>query len=108
MTGSHRSLLTLDTLDDRREIWILLHRLPPVERVRFVGAACERVSAANGGQGPRPARYRAMLEAARWCDRADVALTNSAYLDLLQLAANWKLDLSVAALRLETLVRQAR
>jgi hypothetical protein len=101
------SLLTLDTLDDRRELWHLLHRLPPVERVRFVGFACQRVRAANDGQGPRPARYRELLDAARRCDHADRALTNAAYLDLLHLAANWKLDLGGAAVRLEALARQA-
>lgn len=104
------SYLTLDTKDDRREIWSLLHRLPPAARLAYLEKCCAAIRGLNRyGNGPVPAPgMRAMADEARRCGRADERLTNSVYLDLLQVAANMGLDLVRVALDLEALARRGQ
>lgn len=97
--------LALDTLDDRREIWHLLHRLPPPARVRFVEWACGQVEGVRGNR-PCPMPAGEMIRDARRCGRGDERLTNSAYMDLLMLACQWGLDMDAIARQLETWVRK--
>ena len=92
--------LTLDTLDDRREVYHLLHRLPPARRVAFLADCCGRVTA-PGGNRPAAAGFGRLVREAGRCDRGDERLTVAVYTDLLALAAQWRLDLAAAAVRLE-------
>ncbi len=103
---SKPSLLVIDTLDDRREVWHLMHRLPPRERVRFVGWCCARITS-EVGHRPCPRYDRGLLDLAYRDDSADLRVTNSAYSDVLVLAAQWGLDLAAAAVELERRVRAA-
>lgn len=93
--------LTLDTLDDRRELFHLLHRLPPRARYGYLVRCCEAVKDGLGnGLFPVPSMRRMVDEAGR-CGRADDRLTNAVYGDILALAANRNLDLAAVALDLE-------
>jgi hypothetical protein len=102
--------LTLDDVDSRRQLHGLIHRLPPRERVAFLKWACTQVPKDGKGHLPEPAvwKMRATLEQSHRCDRADLALTNEVYGDLLTLAVNFQLDLVKCALALEQLVRRLR
>lgn len=93
--------ITLDTRDDRTQIWRLLHRMPPARRYAYLVRCCEAVKDGLGnGLFPLPSMRNMVREAER-CDRGDDRLTNSVYADLLQLAANRDLDLVAVALELE-------
>lgn len=93
--------LTLDTMDDRRELYALLHRLAPVARFRYLVKCCEAVKDGLGnGLFPLPS-MRGMVADAERCDRGDDRLTNAVYADVIQLAANRNLDLAKVALDLE-------
>lgn len=94
------SLLTLNTLDDRREIWTLLHRLSPSGRVAFLHWACRQV-ADQHGNGPHPMIDRGMIQQAYRCDRADDRLTTAIFADLWALVGQWNLDPVKAAVELE-------
>ena len=104
---SHASLLTLDTLDDRREVWHLLHRLSPRRRVSFLAWACERCTGPRGAKPVASHRMAGTIEQAYRCDGADLRLTNEVYGDLLALAANYRFDLGAAAVELERRVKSA-
>lgn len=97
--------LALDTLDDRREIYHLLHRLPPHRRVAFVTHCCGMVSDKRGNR-PVPMMFRGMVRDARRCDRGDERLTVACYHDLLALVYQWGLDLGKAAITLQVWMRQ--
>jgi hypothetical protein len=99
--------LTLDTKDDRRELWHLLHRLPPERRVAFLAGWCRVVRARDPrGCGPMPFGMEGMVADARRCDRGDDRLTNAVYVDLVSLANQWGLDLAEVAADLEAAVRR--
>lgn len=101
------SILTLDTLCDRKEIWSLLHKLSPHRRVEFLDWCCEQVSG-PGKMRPVPSRLR-MAETIRMayrCDKADLRLTNECYTDCLMLSSQYKLDLGRAAVELEARVKR--
>lgn len=101
------TLLAIDTLDDRREVWHLLHRLSPRDRVRFLARCCRRMTDAKG-YGPRVSlwRMRGRIDASYRCGKADDGLTNEVYGDLLMLACEpWHLDLLAAAAELEQIAR---
>ena len=109
MTG-FRLLTAVDTLDDRREVWHLLHRLPPRGRYRFLAWACTRVdSATSKGQCPTP-RWLTMRPRVRRAEAGDEAedrrLTTEVYLDLGCLAIQFGLDLGAVAPALEAVVRR--
>ena len=100
-------ILAIDTLDDRREVWHLLHRLPPARRVAFLADCCRRVPGNARGHRPTPsARMAPTVAAAARCDAADHRLTTLVYTDLLVLSSQWGLDLAAAAVRLEGWVRR--
>lgn len=96
-------ILTLDTIDDRREIIHLLGKLPPRTRVSFLSQACETIKKANC---PKPVYQRSEIEHAYRNDAADNRLTNAVYFDLLTLGFQWGLDLKAIALNLEQIVRR--
>lgn len=100
------TLLAVDTLDDRREIWHLLHRLPPRERVRFIGRCCNRLGSKGRGVRPSVHRMRDRIDGSYRDDKADEGLTNMLYADLLFLGAQWDLDLPAAVVELESVVRR--
>lgn len=103
---SRPSILVLDTLDDRRELWCLLHRLSPRRRVSFLADCCDRVRRPDGA-GPVASRRMAPAVALAYrCGRADDRLTTEVYGDLLVLACQWGLDLAAAAAALEGRVRR--
>lgn len=97
-------LLLMDTRMDRRDIWALLHRLPPRRRVAFVAAMCERAAPLTGNR-PVPRYDREVLDRAYRDDSADRYVTNQCYGDVVALAGQWRLDLSAAACELERWVR---
>lgn len=101
-------LLVLDTRDDRTEVWHLLHRLPPRDRVRFLVHACGMCPASAAGHIPAPLVWdmRTTAEQAYRCDRADVRLTNEVFADLLTCFAQWHLDAARTALALTEWVRR--
>lgn len=108
MTAAKPSILTMDTLDDRRELWHLLHRLPPHNRVAFLHRACRSVSKPNAPCPiPEPAWWNEAREAER-CDRADEKLTTETFLSLAGISAEYGFDLLKAACELEQLVKRQR
>lgn len=100
------TLLLVDTKDDRREIWHLLHRLSPWDRVRFLGQCCERARLPNG-VGPRVStdRMKPRITASYREEKANEGLTNEVYGDILVLAAEWNIDMASVAVELEQIVR---
>ena len=102
------AFLTLDTLDDRRELWHLLHQLAPALRVTFLDRQCGRVANPQTGNGPRPIQMGKLVREATRCGRGDERLTNAVYADLLALSSQWDLDLVAAAVELEQWVRRRR
>lgn len=102
------ALLELDTLDDRREIWHLLHRLPPADRVRFLRYACASCVPNRKGHLPAPCvrLMRTTVADARRCDDGDRRFTNEVYADLIQVVSGWALDPVAVANRLVEWVRR--
>src|SRR3990172_248232 len=92
------SLITLDTLDDRREIWLLLHRLSPRRRVAYLAWCCEQVKGKL--QPVASSRMAATIEDAHRSERADDRLTNEGYGDLISLGLNFGFDLGRATAEL--------
>lgn len=101
-------LSLIDNLDDRKEIHRLLTKLPPVERVNFLRWACQQVPKNSKGHLPVPHvwKMRVTLEEAYRCDRADLAITNECYADLLVLISQWGLDAMKTVTALEYLVKR--
>lgn len=98
--------LALDTLDDRREIYHLLHRLPPAGRVAYLDWCCRRATLGTSGAHPRPATWlHSRARDAGRCDRADDRLTTEIYVDVVSLANAYRFDLPAA---LTELVRRVR
>lgn len=103
-------LIVLDDKDSRRELWGLIHRLPPRMRVEFLQDCCGRVATRNRMRLPVPAvwKMRATVDQAYRCDKADTVLTNEIYMDLVQLFNTYDLDALATATRLEALVKRLR
>lgn len=98
--------LIYDTLDDRREIYRLLHRLSPQKRIAFLNWCCKQATLGKHQSYIQVSRKsHQMAEQARKCDRADEALTADLYNDLWHLASHYQFDLDKA---LEELVRRNR
>ncbi len=105
------SVLSFDTLDDRREVWHLLHRLPPAGRVAFLAGRCRLAAPTPAGAPPRPSYLRMrprVRAAARGCDAADRGLTNEVYADLVLLDLQYAVPLGGTAAALEALTRRGR
>lgn len=99
--------LTLDTRSDRTALWHALHRLPPIDRVRFLVLRCAAVKPAQGRlPAPAPGGFDLMVKEAYRCDRADERLTNSVYADLWGLVSGWDADMLEIALDAEEWVRR--
>lgn len=99
--------LSTDTLDDRREVWRLLHRLPPGKRVRFLQWAAEQSKIVKGNK-PVHTTPRSVVEAAirDYGNGADTNLTNSLYTELGMLYVQWNVDPKTIAEELEQRVRR--
>ncbi len=100
--------LLLDNLDDRREVWRLLHRLPPSERIGFLRSCCRRVSNRGRNPTPDPLKYPVLVRDASRSDRDDERLTSEVYLDFWMLVFDYSLDHVSAARELEASVRRSR
>lgn len=98
----------LDNLDDRREIFALLGKLPPLSRWQFVRACCSTVKLGNKRPEVRlDANDREAVKLANAGDRdADERVTRNCWGFLIVLSAQWELDLGAAAVKLEQLVRR--
>jgi hypothetical protein len=101
------SPLLLDTLDDRRELWGLLHRLEPLARVRYLRRVCRAADPARTGQVPEPVpeMVAVMVPEARRCDRGDERLTNACYADVIAVCFQYDVSLPAVAAELERYVR---
>lgn len=105
------ALLTMDTKDDRREVWVMLHRLAPLRRVAFLDWCCRDCGGVRpkmrelvGGEW-RPSVFAGRVDAATRSDRDDTALTNEIYTDFWILTCQWNLDGERAARVLERYVK---
>lgn len=109
-----KKLQEVDNRDDRREIWHLLHRLQPFERIGFLSAECEIVP--HGTRSPdgqfilRPVplfhKMRPLALAAHNGGAPDEMLTNEVYGDLLLLTLQYGTVPSEMAVRLESRIRR--
>ncbi len=104
------NLLILDTKEDRREVFHLLHRLPPRTRIAFLQWACKQVPQGPGCHLPVPAIWKmaTTLDRAYRNDAEDVRLSSEVWLDLLSLYSTYGLDPLKTAMALESLVRRLR
>jgi hypothetical protein len=104
--GGKPRVLQYENLDDRREIWTLLHRLHPRRRVAFFERCCRASTLGDGPVVPRPGRdtYDLLAEALR-DDSADRPLTNDIYTSLWTLSVQYHFPLDRA---LAWLVEMAR
>lgn len=103
---SKPSLIEIDTKDDRREIWHLLHHLAPRMRAKFLKWCCDRVAADAKGHRPVVRVTREEIRDAMRTDDGDRRLTNSVYSLVLILGSQWRLDLVAAAVELESWVKR--
>lgn len=96
-----------DNLDDRREIFCLLKRLPPTQRLSWLQWACRH--AALGKSSVRPvvtSKTRRLAEQARWDNSADERLTLEIFWDLWHLDVSYRVDFETLLKRLEQAVRR--
>jgi hypothetical protein len=101
------SILLLDTADDRREIWHLLHKLSPERRIGYLQRACAAVRARDRyGNGPVPMGMAVRLDEARRCDRGNERLTNEVYADIIAMCNQYDLDIAKLAVDLEATVKR--
>ena len=106
MTGGD-SLLQLDDRDSRRELYILLSKLSPRDRYRFLVRCCQRCRSKHGPVAPDWFRMKDRLIAAcRGCPQADHGFTRDVIADLCFLALTYNLNLVQVALDLEQCVRR--
>jgi hypothetical protein len=108
-------LIVYDNLDDRREIWHLLHKLSPKFRFQFLDRCCQLVFQIKLAQGVNIGEMRASelrmrdtIKASRKCDQADNRLTSEIYWDILSLASPWSVDLGIICKDLEQIVKRHR
>lgn len=96
-----------DNLDDKRELWGLLKRLPPRQRVQFLHWCCIQATVPSTRTQPRvqPATEQ-RAELAMRDDSADTALTYECYFDIFAMANQYELDLDKTLDKLVELVRR--
>lgn len=99
------TLLAVDTLDDRRELHTLLHKLHPRKRVRFVEWCCAVVARPHQSS-PVVMTGEQMVREAERCERGDDRLTNDCLMMLYSLGSQWSLNMPAAARSLEAYVRK--
>lgn len=98
--------LSMDTLDDRKEIIGLLNHLSPADRVAWLEFQCKKAAKPYLGLAPKPSQETLRLaEMARWDDKASERLTIEVYLDTIHLSTQYDHDLLAAAKGLERVVK---
>lgn len=101
------SLAAFDSRLNRRDLWHLIHRLAPWDRVRFLAGRCRLVKPPAVPPSPSLFRMRPRIEAAHRGDYAqDEALTTDVYGDLVLLDCQYGVPLGESAAALEALVRR--
>ncbi len=86
-------ILAFDSLDDRREIYTLLSRLPPRKRVRFLAWVCARAVLPNSLLRPQVDRETwELAELARVDDSADRRLTLEVNMNVWQVGQSFAVD----------------
>lgn len=96
-----------DNLDDRREIFYLLGKLSPSERLAWLEWACRHATLGHSQVRPAVARKTRELAArARWDSAADSRLTLEIYFDLFMLDVSFRVDFEALLKRLEAAVRR--
>lgn len=106
-TAYKPGILQYDTLDDRREVYHLLSKLPPAQRVGWLDWACRQ--ATLGASGVRPIvqqKTRQLAHQARWDSAADRRLTLEVYFDLWMMSLNYRVDFDVLLRLLERSARR--
>src|SRR5688572_18686248 len=104
---SQTTVLTVDTLDDRREVHELLRKLSPARRVGFLAWCCKHSKMNRFNEPIVVARKtRELAELARWDSSADNALTVDVYMSCWSLAMQFQLDLDKALAKLVEMVRK--
>ncbi len=98
------SLIDIDTLDDRREIYRLLDSLLPESRLACLRHFCRKVE--SMGVRPQAAMGHAVAYARR-SDEADSRLTREVYNDFALLITQYQLDPLRTAKELEEWVRRS-
>ena len=102
-------LLVLDSADDRRELFALLSRLPPRDRVAFLRWCCSQVPRGRGRlPAPSVHGYGGQVALAMRSDAEDGKLTRMVFVDLTTLLGEWGLDALRTARELEKRVRAMR
>jgi hypothetical protein len=102
--------ILLDTIDDRREIWHLLHRLHPARRLEFLQWCCD-LAARSGTRAGEPVvshRMKARLAGAMRDDGEDERLTHEVYTDFWCLVHQYEMSEQLASLELVRRVRERK
>jgi hypothetical protein len=105
-----KQILSVDTLDDRREIHQLIRRLPPWKKLAFLSWACQTASLSPGSRTkPRPGFQTIELakkaEARPGDDTLNERLSLEIYMDLWGLTSQWDFSLDDALRKLVEMVR---
>lgn len=96
-----KELRAYDALDDRREIYYLLARLPPRRRVQWLARTCRGAFIPRTKTRPHvSAKTWARADEAMKDDSLDEGLTTEVFFDFWTMAANYGLDVSAALLAL--------
>ena len=100
---------SFDSLDNRREVWHLLHRLSPSQRFAFLGWCCRQCFLPGTKIHPTPSWFRMgkrIKDAQRGDEQQDLALTNEIYMDVFMMGLQYGLSAHRVAVRLESIVRR--
>ncbi len=102
-------LLSIDNLDDRREVIVLLDKLRPPDRWRWLRWVARQARQTSGKTACEvtftDADRRFMREALYGINSANQFITNSTYYHSFQLATQYGLDFAKLVICLEKLVR---
>ncbi len=104
MTGS---TITIDTRDDRQQIYELIHRLPPKRRIEFLVWVCQQVPQNEKGHLPVPVvtGLQTTCEYAYRNEDANARLSREVYIDVLSLIVQFSVDDKIMACTLEKWVK---
>ncbi len=103
-----KPLKAYDDRDTRKEFVLLLDRLPPHLRVRWLNWCC-RQAKNHAYREFRPKVKEetfALAEKARWDSSCDQRLTQEVYRDVFYVHEQWDLDLDLALARLVEVARR--
>ena len=102
-------ILDHDNLDDRREVYHLLSKLPPLERVAWLDWCCRNATLPKTNIRPVvAAKTRELARQARWDTAADERLTLEVFFDLWQMSINYRVDFAALLTGLERCARRVR